>query len=292
MKKLLLIMLLLACRLSLFASKEAPSSPGTEGEISGSNSEGEPEKPEEPQIPDMPKEEHRFSDEWSYDESGHWHDDICGHIGQVFGDRAAHSWHATTIQEATCTEDGLQKVVCTVCGCRTLNQVIPASHTLITHEGKQPTCREPGWQEYLTCAYCDYSTYQPLAGGHAPGDWEIKQAATCAVAGERVRRCTTCGEELESESYTAPHALVVHPGKEPTCTAPGWYKYETCEHCSYSNYGTIPALTHDIVQHEGKAPTTTAIGWQPYETCSRCSYSTYVELPVITVQHVLITHAA
>ena len=30
------------------------------------------------------------------------------------------------------------------------------------HEGKQPTCSEGGWKDYVTCESCDYTTYEAL----------------------------------------------------------------------------------------------------------------------------------
>ena len=45
-------------------------------------------------------------------------------------------------------------------------------HDLTSHEGKEATCTEAGWQEYETCLRCDYSTYETIeAMGHNYGKW-------------------------------------------------------------------------------------------------------------------------
>ena len=39
-----------------------------------------------------------------------------------------------------------------------------------------------------------------IDAGHQPGDWEVDTDATCTSEGTRVRKCTVCGEILETES--------------------------------------------------------------------------------------------
>ena len=37
---------------------------------------------------------------------------------------------------------------------------------------------------------------------HTPGNWEVTKEATETTAGTRVIKCTVCGKELQSESFT------------------------------------------------------------------------------------------
>ena len=131
---------------------------------------------------------------------------------------------------------------------------IPLKHTAINHEAKAPTCTEIGWNTYVTCSRCDYTTYQEIpATGH-------------------------------TES-----AVVVENNLAPTCTATGSYDNVVyCATCDTELSRTtiiVDALGHDIINHEEKTPTCTDIGWSAYVTCSRCGYTTYAETPATGHSH-------
>ncbi len=64
-----------------------------------------------------------------------------------------------------------------------------------------PTCDDWGYV-YHECAGCGYhwiDSYFPPQ--HSPSDWEIVELATAEHEGLREKRCTVCGELLQSESY-------------------------------------------------------------------------------------------
>ena len=61
-------------------------------------------------------------------------------------------------------------------------------HTLVSHEAKAPTCTEAGWDAYVTCSGCDYSTYVEIpALGHA------YDKGICTVCGSGVVVNTATG---------------------------------------------------------------------------------------------------
>ena len=122
--------------------------------------------------------------------------------------------------------------------CNLLQSLALEMHTLEQHEGKVPTCTEYGWNPYVTCDACGYTTYESL--NKDPNN----------------------------------HDLVEHEGKAPTCMEYGWDAYQTCTRCDYSTYKKLP-VQHDLVHHEGKEWSCTEKGWLPYDTCNLCDYSTY-----------------
>jgi len=122
--------------------------------------------------------------------------------------------------------------------CDLLQSLALEMHTLEQHEGKVPTCTEYGWNPYVTCDACGYTTYETL--NKDPNN----------------------------------HDLVEHEGKAPTCMEYGWDAYQTCTRCDYSTYQKLP-VQHDLVHHEGKEWSCTEKGWLPYDTCNLCDYSTY-----------------
>lgn len=81
-------------------------------------------------------------------------------------------------------------------------------HELEYHAAKASTCTDVGWDEYVTCARCDYTTYNEIPTGHV---------------------------------------LEHHVEKKPTCTEIGWSAYDTCTRCEYTMYKEIAALRHNYL---------------------------------------------
>ncbi len=145
--------------------------------------------------------------------------------------------------EPSCTEEGLRFKVCSGCDAgadgHEITEVIPAlGHDLVHHDAQDPTCTEPGWEEYDTCSRCDYSTCVEIpALGHDWGEWTLTTEPTETSAGEETRTCRNDPDHTEtrtvwaivlrtdahgSVSASAPYAL---PGTEITVNAEpaeGW----------------------------------------------------------------------
>jgi len=69
---------------------------------------------------------------------------------------------------ATCAAAGSKHIECTVCGevldTETIEKI---PHAEVVHDAKAATCGEIGWDEYVTCENCDYTTYEEIpALGH------------------------------------------------------------------------------------------------------------------------------
>ena len=211
---------------------------------------------------------------------------------------------------ATCTEIGSydEVVYCSVCGIelsRESKTIAELGHDLIEHEAKPATCTESGWDAYVTCTRCDYTTYQEIvAKGHAPAESvrENEKAATCTEAGsyDEVVYCSVCGIELSRESKTITelgHDIEEHEGKEATCTEPGWEAYDTCTQCDYTTYKEIPAKGHvaaEAVRENEKAATCTEAGsYDEVVYCSVCSVELSRESKAIAkLDHDLVEHEA
>lgn len=73
---------------------------------------------------------------------------------------------------ATCTTDGSydEVVICNECEeelSRTRKSVSATGHREVSHNAKAPSCTQVGWNAYVTCENCDYTTYTELhALGH------------------------------------------------------------------------------------------------------------------------------
>mgnify|MGYP003289775087 CR=1 FL=1 len=216
------------------------------------------------------------------------HCSVCNEVlvAQETVNALGHTNGAAVIEnnvEATCTADGSYDsvVYCTVCNTELSREKITVDalgHDEVAHEAQTPTCTEIGWDAYVTCSRCDYTTYvEKAALGHDEVSHEAK-APTCTEIGwDAYVTCSRCDYTTYVEKAALGHDEVSHEAKAPTCTEIGWDAYVTCSRCDYTTYVEKAALGHDEVSHEAKAPTCTEIGWDAYVTCTRCDYSTYVE---------------
>ncbi len=183
-----------------------------------------------------------------------------------------------TTQEASCTKEGKRELVCS-CGRVLSSEAIPKTpHNTLTSPAKAPTCTEIGWDAYVTCTRCDYTTYEEKSAlGHDEVSHKAK-APTCTEKGwDAYVTCTRCDYTTYEEKSALGHDEVSHKAKAPTCTEIGWDAYATCTRCDYTTYEEKSALGHDEVSHKAKAPTCTEKGWDAYVTCTRCDYTTYEE---------------
>lgn len=170
---------------------------------------------------------------------------------------------------------------------------IPLKHTAINHEAKAPTCTEVGWNAYVTCSRCDYTTYEEKSAlGHDVINHN-PQPPTCTETGwSAYVTCSRCDHTTYQEIPATGHtesAVVVENNIAPTCTATGSYdNVVNCATCDTELSRTtiiVDALGHDLVEHSTKAPTCTEIGWNTYVTCSRCDHTTYAEIPATGHSH-------
>ena len=197
----------------------------------------------------------------------------------VIYSNCAHDWQREVVLEMVpCQTDGIDLLTCVSCGVEV--KYIIACHEEIQHEAQTVTCLDIGWDAYVTCARCDYSTYAEIpALGHDLVD-HAAQTVTCLDIGwDAYVTCTRCDYTTYEEIPALGHDLQMIEAKAPTCTEGGWSEGEDCTRCDYRTKGEIyPALGHELVDHEAKAATCTEIGWHAYQTCTRGDYSSYEEI--------------
>ena len=92
---------------------------------------------------------------------------------------------------------------------------IVAGHYIVRVDAKAPTCTEIGWDAYIYCIACNYTTY------------------------------------VEKEALNHKDTLVQVDAKAPTCTEIGWDAYEYCTACDFTTKVEIPVDpdAHDYTNH-------------------------------------------
>jgi len=159
---------------------------------------------------------HKYSSEWSKDETHHWHAATCEHSGEV-SSREGHTWDEGTITKpATEQETGIKTFKCTVCEyakeetIAKLDHVHVPSETWVTDESSHwKTCsgcdeklelenHKGGTASCLVKAECEVcgESYGVLAD-HTYGEWSQKTPANCTEAEVLHRVCSLegCGHE-------------------------------------------------------------------------------------------------
>ena len=145
----------------------------------------------------------------------------------------------------TCTVSGLTDG--TYCGrcyeTLTEQKIISAlGHDEVHHSAKAPTCTEAGWDAYVTCTRCEYSTKsEKSATGHSYSS--VVTAPTCTEGGYTVHTCHCGNTYTDSNIDPLGHNEKYHSAKAPTCTEVGWDAYVICQRsgCTYSTYRELTA---------------------------------------------------
>ena len=116
----------------------------------------------------------------------------------------AHSYE-TEVTPPTCTEQGYTTYTCS-CGDSYVNDYTESSgHNKTTIVLSVATCKQQGMQ-YDYCENCGETLSDIITipkADHILGNWEITVKATTDTAGEKVQKCTVCGDVINRETIPA-----------------------------------------------------------------------------------------
>ena len=201
---------------------------------------------------------------------------------QTYPDYGTHEFEYVGYTEPTCTEWGVYREECRVCG--QVQEVLegePLGHLPYVDEVLYPTCTNDGYERY-SCERCGQVLDREIlpARGHQWGNWEAT-SATCTTGGGAVRVCSVCGAQ-EWDRPTDPLGHDWDGGRvtvNPTCTKNGERTF-TCNRCGVTRTESIPANGHKPERVWGWPPTCTENGMGYGEKCTVCG-------AVITAQNVI-----
>lgn len=157
-----------------------------------------------------------------------------------------HIHKKTEIKEATCTEDGYEKVVCNDCG-KVLSNTPKASTGHNYELEKAKSCIEGGGTAVKKCTVCG-ATREIEVPARSEHDLEtVNRSATCTEKGYTYQRCKVegCGyESVHIETTAALGHDLKHETNPATCTEDG-REYDYCNRCKEEfNVKTLPKINH------------------------------------------------
>ena len=197
-------------------------------------------------------ETHEAGEEWSYDDTEHWHNCVVDECDEQFdvGTHVFGDWEVVT--PAGCETAGVEQRTC-VCGKTETRPISATGHTYTTGQWAEKTpatCEDPQI-EFIKCDNCDAKITRigDPALGHDWNDGVVTTEADCIHDGVRTFTCTRdgCGAtKTETIKATGEHVWgewVVD--EEATCTEIG-HKHQDCTTpgCDAVNNENINALSH------------------------------------------------
>lgn len=189
--------------------------------------------------------------------------------------------------DATCTVDGYYIMECR-CGSTMKVDIPKTGHTYEKTGHVDATCISDG-SDTFTCSKCgdSYKTEIP-ATGHTAGEWEVVKAATDLEEGQKVRKCTSCGTTLETQTisklpHTCEHTTLLE-SQPATCTTDGYELYE-CR-CGLTDKVILPRTNHKNAEWKvTKEATYTEMGLKE-KICPDCHATLETEdIPVKPHEH-------
>lgn len=235
-KRILLGAILSTLALALSACDFLPSN-FMPNRKNSSSSEESSQRSRSSRTPSSSEHVHTFSEEWSYNSASHWHNSTCGHA--VKSDLASHDFFTAVLKEATCTSEGEQVQICSVCDYQRTYTIPTTEHTWFETSRIEPTCYESGVSRRY-CTKCGLSSDVELPPlGHQFVTIAYR-APTCSERGYSKSQCSRCGLVSEYEIETTPHswgATYSVEGRDGYLS----YTTQTCRKCG-ANRIAIRAL--------------------------------------------------
>ena len=206
--------------------------------------------------------EHTFAEEWTSDETNHWHAATCGHTTEVSG-KAEHAFgNWTTTKAATEEAEGTRERSCSVCGYTAREAIEKLAHT---HKFASEWTSDETYHWHS--ATCGHTTEVSGKAEHAFGNWTTTKAATEEAEGTRERSCSVCG-------YTAREAIekLAHTHKfasEWTSNETNHWHASTCGHTTEVS----GKATHSFGEWTVTKEATEEAEGTRERSCSVCGYT-------------------
>ena len=185
-------------------------------------------------------------------------DDEISELGHSFGE-----W-VNNDDIKLCDKVSVLTRACSACGTTEVESSEPASHKLVSHEGKSATCTEDGYEEYYTCENCDYTTFEVIPKGHNYVDSVLPP--TCLDGGYTTHTCSLCGDSYNDglEDATGHTMGAWYEASDATTTHDGEMR-SSCLNCSHYETKGLTVLTTGNFGKSTTATPTASVTYTLYE---------------------------
>lgn len=189
--------------------------------------------------------------------------------------KASTEW--VTGKVATCGSEGYDYLPCVTCGAeleRKTTAQLPHGETELA-DVKTATCTQEGYSGNQRCKVCktiiSYGAKTTKAA-HKSSDWIIEKIPTLTQDGAKYRKCTVCGEKLET--VVIPKLTHKSDGgtitKQPTCAEAGIKTFKCTKCGEVIKTESIPATGHTTTVINIKESTCTVAGYTGDTYCTIC----------------------
>ena len=173
---------------------------------------------------------HTYSEAWTSDANGHWHEATCEHTTEVSG-KAEHTfgdWKVT--QEPTEEAEGTKERSCTVC-----EYTVPEVIEKLEHKHKFATDWTKDETHHWYAATCEHTTEVSGKAAHSFGDWTVTKEATCTEEGSKVGVCEVCKKEVTKKIDAKGHCYGEYVSNNDATKEADGTKTRECSVCGHKD---------------------------------------------------------
>ena len=158
---------------------------------------------------------------------------VCDEKSEIVAIPIEHDYtNAVIITKPTCTNTGIKKGTCSVCG-NTYTETIKATgHKAVTDKAIAATCQSEGKTEGSHCSVCGETIKAQTTINKIPHDYKATvKNATCTADGEKTYKCSMCGDSYSEPIPATGHSDTDGDGKCDSCGADlSSVSPSTCDH--------------------------------------------------------------
>ncbi len=146
-------------------------------------------------------------------------------------------------------------------------------HSFNEHSVLNPSCTEEGISKYI-CAMCGdtYRQTVPPLGHSWAKEWTIDINSTCTTDGSKSHHCTRCDSKSDITAVAPAGHKYESIATTPTCTKQG-YTTHICSVCNDSYIDSyVSKIDHTYNEWTERISATCVTKGEEYRTCSACGY--------------------
>ena len=207
------------------------------------------------------KNKHKFSDEWKYNETSHWHECLTKKHTDT-SDKIAHDFNAgEVIVQPTEDSEGVKRFTCNTCGYQKNETVAKLVHTHTFNVEVWENDEVSHWHP----ATCAHNGEKSSVEEHIWDEGKVTTEPTETTEGVKTYTCSKCGRTKTAPIGKLDHVHTFDTGRWEYDTANHWHP-ATCGHSDEKKDLSAHVWNEGVVTTPA---TETSEGVKTY-TCTKC----------------------